>query len=127
MTKVCNARFGEVLANYIEKNYLKNKGKLGLRAKLSAMVNGVSLEKEKNNCSIVTNGSASNSTAAPVPVPTFLNILLGGNSDVEEKVLRGMNFIISGLFEEVSSHAKTALDRIKEMIASFGGKVNTRF
>ena len=67
------------------------------------------------------------STAAPVPVPTFLIILLGGNGAVEEKVLRGMNFIISGLFEEVSSHAKTALDRIKEMIASFGGKVNTRF
>ena len=45
MTKACNARFGEVLANYSEKNHLKNKGKLGLQAKLSEMVNGVSLKK----------------------------------------------------------------------------------
>ena len=91
------------------------------------MVNRVSLKKETNNCSISTNVRASNLIAASVPVPTFLIILLGVNGAVEEKVLRGMNFIISGLFEEVSSHAKTALDRIKEMIASFGGKVNTRF
>ena len=45
MTKVCNARFGEILANYGKKNHLKNKGKLGLQAKLSEMVNGVSLKK----------------------------------------------------------------------------------
>ena len=45
----------------------------------------------------------------PVPVPTFLIILLGGNGAVEEKVFRGMNFIISGLFEEVSSHAIISL------------------
>ena len=76
--------------------YLKNKGKLG------------------------TNNS-SDSTAAPIPVPTFAVILLGGNGATEEKIFSGKSFIISGLFEEVSSHAKTALDKIKEMIASFGG------
>ena len=38
MKKICNARFDEVLANYSNKNHLKNKGKLGLQAKLSAMV-----------------------------------------------------------------------------------------
>ena len=47
MIKVRNARFGEVLANYSKKNQLKNKGKLGLQAKLSAMANGVSLKKRQ--------------------------------------------------------------------------------
>ena len=41
MTKVCNARFGEVLANYSETNHLKNKGKLGIQAYLNGLVNGV--------------------------------------------------------------------------------------
>ena len=41
LTKVCNARFGEVLRNYSETNHLKNKGKLGIRAKLNGLVNGV--------------------------------------------------------------------------------------
>ena len=46
---------------------------------------------------------------------------------IEGKIFSGKSFIISGLFEEVSSHAKTALDKIKEMTASFGGKMNKRF
>ena len=122
-------KIGEVLTNYnySEKIHLKNKGRLGLQAKLSAMANGVSQKKETNNGSIATNGSVSNLTAAPDPLPTFLIILLGGNGDVEEKIFRGKSFIVVGLFEEVISHAKTALDGIKEMITSFGGKVNTRF
>ena len=40
MTKVCNARFGKILANFSEKNALKGKGKLYLRVKLLATVSG---------------------------------------------------------------------------------------
>ena len=119
LTKVCNARFGEVLRNYSEMNHLKNKGKLGILAKLNGLVNGVIQKKEANKCS--------DSTEAPVPLPTFVVILLGGNGAIEEKIFSGRSFIISGLFEEVSSHAKTAFDKIKEMITSYGGKVNQRF
>ena len=75
--------------------------------------------KEANKCS--------DSTEALVPLPTFVVILLGGNGAIEEKIFSRKSFIISGLFEEVSSHANTALDKIREMIASFGGKVNQRF
>ena len=83
------------------------------------MVNGVTKKKKTNNCS--------DSTAAPVPIPIFVVILLRGNGAVEEKIFYGMSFIVARLFEEVSTRTKTALDRIKDMITSFGVKVNTRF
>ena len=47
LTKVCNARFVEVLTNYSEKNHLKNKGKLGIRAYLNGLVNGVTKKKRQ--------------------------------------------------------------------------------
>ena len=78
LTKVCNARFGEVLANYSETNHLKNKGKLGIRAYLNGLVNGVTQKEETNN--------SSDSTAAPIPVPTFAVILLGGNGAIAAQV-----------------------------------------
>ena len=90
------------------------------------MVNKVSLKKDTNDGSIPTSFSAFNLTTAPNTIPIFLSILLGGNSAAKEKILCGKSFI-ARLFKEVSSHVKTALDRIKEMIASFGGKANKRF
>ena len=45
--------------------------------------------------SIGTNISVLASSAAPVPVSSFLIILLRGNGAVEEKILRGMRFIVS--------------------------------
>ena len=37
MAQVCNARFGEVLANYSQTNKLKGTGKIGLRQTLLGM------------------------------------------------------------------------------------------
>ena len=99
---------------------------LAIALRRGALPDRLCAQGRKNKGKLGTNNS-SDSTAAPIPVPTFAVILLGGNGAIEEKIFSGKSFIISGLFEEVSSHAKTALDKIKEMIASFGGKVNKRF
>ena len=57
-------------------------------------------------------------TTVSDPVPTFLIMLLRGNSADKKKIFCGKNFIVAGLFEEVSYRAKIALDIINIFIAN---------
>ena len=71
--------------------------------------------------------AAAGATKRSVPVPTFNIILRGQNGAVGEKLLKGVYFVLSGYFEEVSSHKTTAEEGIKKMITSFGGEVKSSF
>ena len=113
MTKVCNARFGEVLANYRQINKLKGTGKIGLCQTLLGMGK--------------MNGEASTSDVAVATAPTFSIIQQGHDGAVDRKIFDGMTCIVSGAFKEVNSYSSAAFGQIREMIKSFGGKVALRF
>ena len=57
MTKVCNARFGEIVKNYAEINAMKGKGKLAFRAGL--------LAPQNDSNSLATKSSEIDSSATP--------------------------------------------------------------
>ena len=114
MEKVCNARFIETMDNYNEKMGLVGKGALGLRPKLLAAASA-------------RQAAAAGATNHAVPVPTFNIILRGENGAVGEKLLKGIYFVLSGYFGEVSPHKTTAEDGIKKMITYFGGDVKNCF
>ena len=73
MTKVCNARFNEVVDNYIEQHALKGKGKLDLRAKLLA---GELRKKEYVNSAAGANSKTVAAPAASAAIALNFRILL---------------------------------------------------
>ena len=100
--------------NYAEQNALKGKGKLGLRTMLLA---SVSAKRE----------DTAGATITASPTPTFNVLLLGENGAVSTKLLNGSVFVLTGVFNEVSTHKVTAEEEIKKMIKSFGGEVKKSF
>jgi len=115
MTKVCNARFNEVVDNYGLERALKGKGKIGLRPMLLARENA---KKE---------GASKNTSTTNSPNARFEVLLLGKNGAVNEKLLNKAVFILTGFFDEVNSHSMSAESDIKKMIQSFGGDVKKSF
>ena len=115
-----SVRYSQTL---VKKNQIKNKGKLGLRVVLLMMVNRTS-SREKT---VHDDGNTAAAAIICVHAPTFRIILYGESGAVKYKLLERMNFIVTGLFREVNLHRNAAVDKIKEMIGSFGGTVNTRF
>ena len=114
LDKVCNSSFNEVMDNYAEKNSLKGKGKIGLCTILLA---SVSAKQE----------DTAGATITASPTPTFNVLLLGENGAVSTKLLNGSVFVLTGVFNEVSTHRVTEEEEIKKMIKSFGGEVKKSF
>ena len=128
--KVCNARFGEVLKNYCERNALKGKGKINFRTDILAM------SAKPNACATASTSAkataaattAVTTTTAPVATSFSFAILAPGvNGAVTANFLKDMVFVLAGAFEEVNSNNLTANTAIKSMIESFGGKANARY
>ena len=71
LTKLCNERFGKVLANFSEPNTLKGRGKLGrLHAKRLTSVGGLTQANKTNNSTKSTTGDSTpvNSTYSAAPI-----------------------------------------------------------
>ena len=77
----------------------KEKGKLGLRAKLRAD------EQRKQSATI-------NVTDLFIPTPTFKSLMLGQNLAVNEKILRGHVLIFSRIFNKVDTQRATTKEVI---------------
>ena len=134
--KICNARFGELIQNYNELNHLKE-GKLNFRGSLNAsnILNGgkekTSSRKApaaaKGSSAPTANGAPANAPLAIAPASSAITSLRPGmNGVVADRILNGLTFRVSGLFDEVNSDAAAAIRSISDMIIQFGGKVNDR-
>mmetsp|Transcript_12474 Transcript_12474/g.23758 ORF Transcript_12474/g.23758 Transcript_12474/m.23758 type:complete len:594 (+) Transcript_12474:114-1895(+) len=77
--------------------------------------------------------TAGHSTASHVPSsscadgPSLAILARGENGAVDEMILKGMAFTVTGLFEEVHEDSAAATAAVKRMIQSFGGKVLESF
>ena len=125
--KVCNTRFGEVMKNYVER--MTAKGKLNFRSSLLALTSGISASTGKDDSALDTKESLTDAAmAAPhTPQTKFVPLSLGVDGAATEKVLRGMTFVLAGIFDEVEGQKSEVHNAISKMVASFGGKVNARF
>ena len=126
------ARFSLTL---VRKNALKGKGKFCLHAKLLATVSGLPQTDKKHAGTIASNpikptaGNSTTTISTPTvtAVSSFLILTQGENGAIGKKIIREKVFVLVGLFEEVNGHFATANADVKDMIESFGGKVNGRF
>ncbi len=150
MTKVINARFGEVRKNYSrQQEALKVHGKANFRTGLLVMTQQSKGKKSNDDTTRATQApqadatqqsdatqqqavaaNANASSLIPTAATTSRVVILspGSNGALDDKkLLKGKSFVLIGSYVEVHSNDATATESVSDLLKSFGATVLTRF
>lgn len=124
MTKICHARFGEILKNFSEKEALHGTAKVNFRTSLAVSSKAAAAAASSANANAASGYTAATAAAS---APVFEAPQPGVNNAMSSKFLNGKTFVFDGLFDEVHTEMREAHRILKEMLESFGASVNKRF